>query len=186
MDYGIGRLIFSCFLCLTLHQGTSGSSAKVDEPVMAAYCDIVNDPIKFDGKPIIVWATYRYGFEVQELFCLECRDQGKAWLEFSDALDKKSRNALKKLPKREGTINAVFRGTFEASGGPYGHLEYRFKFVVTEVRQPEVVSKSGWAPEYLPSTAQQKLCGSRAARKQHSADRPTGCEPRALQFSLHL
>ncbi len=32
-------------------------------------------------QEVNVRATYRYGFEWQELYCLDCKDKGKAWLE---------------------------------------------------------------------------------------------------------
>lgn len=132
-------------------------SKQVATPI--TYCDTVNDSKKYDGKEVSVRATYRYGFEWQELFCLDCRKVGKTWLEFDDDAVAQYKAALKKFPKHQGTVNAVFTGTFESSKGPYGDGGYRFKFVVRAISNAEVVSKSGWDPEHLPSNSRKKVCG---------------------------
>jgi hypothetical protein len=51
------------------------------------FCDLVRNPDKYDGQEVSVRTTYRYGFEWQELYCLDCKDTGKAWLEVPFDLD---------------------------------------------------------------------------------------------------
>ncbi|MFN3330192.1 MAG: hypothetical protein ACK419_04620 [Pyrinomonadaceae bacterium] len=125
--------------------------------MIVEFCDLVKNPGKYDGKEVTVRATYRYGFEWQEIFCLGCRDVGKTWLEIGD-ITKKSKKVLKKFPKDDGTINALFTGTFESSKGPYGDGSYRFRFVLKEISQVEVVTKSGADPKQLPDDKQKKVC----------------------------
>lgn len=125
------------------------------------YCELVKSPEKYDGKEIIVHATYRYGFEWQEMFCLGCRDKGKTWLEIDeDNITKKSKKVLKKFPKDIGTINALFTGIFESSKGHFGDGGYRFRFVVKEISRAELVTKSGADPGSLPDAIRKKVCCS--------------------------
>jgi hypothetical protein len=123
-----------------------------------AYCDIVKSANDYDNKSITVRASFRYGFEVQELFCTQCRKIGKTWVEFDEDNIKQINSALKKTPKNAGTINGVFSGTFRSLNGPYGDGGYRFMFKVKVLEKVEVVSKSGWDPETLPDEVKNKLC----------------------------
>lgn len=135
------------------------SQKPLNSPVVD-YCDVLKSPNDFDGKRVTLRATYRYGFEWQEIFCLQCRDRGKTWLEIDDdAISPKSKKMLKKLPKNDGTINAIFTGKFESSKGPFGDGSYRFRFVLEEIRQAKLVSKSGFDPTQLPEDVRKKLCG---------------------------
>lgn len=129
---------------------------------MTAFCDLIGNPEKYDGKEVVVSATYRYGFEWQEIFCMECRKIGRTWLEFDDDLAIQSKRELKKFPKNQGTVNAVFTGTFQSSKGPYGDGGYRYQLRVREVSHPRIVSKSGWAPEHLPPNVRKLVCGGRS------------------------
>lgn len=127
------------------------------------YCDLVKNPEKYDGKEVAVRATYRYGFEWQEMFCLDCRDMGKTWLEIDeDNITKKSKKILKKFPKDDGTINALFTGTFDSSKGSYGDGGYRFRFVLKEISQAKLLTKSGGDPKQLPDDTRKKVCGAAA------------------------
>jgi hypothetical protein len=123
-----------------------------------SYCELIRHPAEYDGKRVAVRATYRYGFEWQELFGLKCRDTGKTWLEFETETAATVRRALSKAPQHQGTLNATFYGTFRGTKGPYGDGGYPFRFDVKSVRAVEVVSKDGWAPERLSASEQQKLC----------------------------
>ena len=138
-------LLFGCLLFLSW-QGALGHER--DRPrskpgaVLVAYCDLVNNPEKYDGKEVTVRATYRYGFEWQEIFCLECRKVGKTWLEFDDDAAAQYKAALKKFPKHQGTVNAVFAGIFQSSKGPFGDGGYRFRFVVKGINSEEFSLKA--------------------------------------------
>jgi hypothetical protein len=118
---------------------------------VVAYCDLVTNPDKYDGKEVTVHATYRYGFEWQEIFCMECRKIAKTWLEFDEELKSDFKSKLKKFPRDQGTVNAIFTGTFHSSKGPYGDGGYRFRFDVRTISSVEVVSKEGRDPEHLPA-----------------------------------
>jgi hypothetical protein len=110
---------------------------------LVSYCDLVSNPEKFEGKEVTVRASYRYGFEWQELFCLECRKVGKTWLEFGDDFTHESRVGLKRFPKSQGTINAVFTGIFHSSKGSYGDGSYRFQLMLRVITHAELVSENG-------------------------------------------
>ena len=125
------------------------------------YCELVKNPEKYDGKEVTVRATYRYGFEWSEIFCLDCRDIGKTWLEIGD-VTKKSEKTLKKFPKDDGTINALFTGKFESSKGSYGDGGYRFRFVLKEISQAKLLTKSGADPKQLPDDTRKKVCAAAA------------------------
>jgi hypothetical protein len=156
----IGLLLFF-FLWQSAFNDITGISQKnICSDTVMDYCDLVKNPEKYDGKEVTVRATYRYGFEWQEMFCLECRKVGKTWLEFDSDNTKPLEAALKKTPKDMGTINAVFSGIFQSSKGPFGDGGYRFKFTVKVISNVEVVYKDGRDPEQLPSEVRQKVCGS--------------------------
>jgi hypothetical protein len=96
------------------------SAGGIHAQTAVSFCDLVRNPEKFNGREIIVRATYRYGYEWSELYCLDCLDKGKAWLWMRD-LDAASLRALKKLPKDAGIANLTVRGDF-SSGGHFGDL----------------------------------------------------------------
>ena len=62
------------------------------------FCDLVRNPEKYNGEEITVRATYRYGFEWSQLYCLDCAKKGKAWLD-TGFLDDASARSLKRAPK---------------------------------------------------------------------------------------
>ena len=126
---------------------------------MVAFCDLVANPDKYDGKEVTVRATYRYGFEWQEIFCMECRKIAKTWLEFDEGLKSEFKATLKKFPRDQGTVNGIFTGTFHSSKGPYGDGGYRFRFDVKAISRIEVVSKEGWDPAHLPAESRKRVCG---------------------------
>jgi hypothetical protein len=122
------------------------------------YCDLIKHPEEYDGKQVMIEASYRYMFEVQELFCLSCRERGKTWLEFGFDVDEKSHKALKKGPNNQGTLNGTFFGTFHSSGGRFGDGGYSFKLDLKYVYKVEVISKEGWDPKKLSNIKLEKLC----------------------------
>jgi hypothetical protein len=105
------------------------------------FCELVRNPELYNGKEVTVRATYKYGFEWQMLYCLDCLDKGKAWLEIPSELDDASRKALKRAPKGAGTINLTVEGIF-MSGSTYGHQNmYHYKFVARKISDVAVVIK---------------------------------------------
>jgi hypothetical protein len=152
--------ILGLILLPFLWQVASGQENN-NNPMTVEYCALVKNPEKYDGKEVTVRATYRYGFEWSEIFCLDCRDTGKTWLEIGD-ITKKSEKILKKFPKDDGTINALFTGTFESSKGPFGDGGYRFRLMLKEISQAKLVTKSGADPKQLPDDTRKKVCAAAA------------------------
>ncbi len=161
-------------LWIVLWGGATAGAQQHGEADMAgytpvSYCELVRHPKEYDGKNVAVLATYRYGFEWQEMFCMKCRDQGKTWLEFETESASAIRRALGKAPRHQGTLNATFYGTFRGTKGPYGDGGYVFRFDVKSVKAVDIVSKDGWAPERLSASEQQKLC--QGDEKETAAER---------------
>lgn len=147
--------VLSLFLIFEKHICGQESS----ENTSISFCDLLRNPEKYDGKQVTVYATYRYGFEWQEMYCLGCRDLGKMWLEFGE-LTKKSQKILKRFPKDNGTINAIFIGEFESSKGPFGDGGYKYRFVLKDIKNAEFVTKSSAVPEQLTDNMRKNICGS--------------------------
>jgi hypothetical protein len=154
------RKILTILVILVLISfGQTVIAQNIDSPSSVEYCDLVKNPEEYDGENVIIHATYRYGFEWQEMYCLGCATAPRTWLEIdSDNVTKKSRKALKRLPRDGATVNALFIGKFESSGGPFGDGAYRFRFMVREVSQIELVTKSSAAAPGLPDEARKKVC----------------------------
>jgi hypothetical protein len=112
-----------------------------EQPMSRSFCELVRDPAMYDGKLVKVRATYRYGFEWQELYCLGCLDRGKAWSEFAHELDRGSRRALRRAPKYAGVVNVTVTGVFKGEGH-FGHLNgYRYMVVMSKIEDLRIVSK---------------------------------------------
>jgi len=122
------------------------------------FCDLIRNPEAYDGKTITVRATYRYGFEWSELYCLECLDKGKAWLELPSTLDDASTKQLKLTPKGAGIVNLTVTATFE-SGGHFGHMGYRYKFVASQIADVAVLSKGMKSIAEEKGVEQRWACG---------------------------
>jgi hypothetical protein len=110
------------------------------------FCDLIRNPAKYNGKAVTIRATYRYGFEWSDLYCLDCRDQGKAWLDMPVALEDTSARSLKKMPKA-GIVNLTVQGVF-VSGGTFGHSNgYRYKIEPSKISDVVVLQKGLKSPE---------------------------------------
>jgi hypothetical protein len=134
------------------------------------YCRIVEQPSAFQNTDLTVSATYRYGFEWSELYCMACLNPGRTWVDFDPSVEDSTPSAfLKRLRQSSDlgrTANVVFTGRFQAPGS-YGHGNaYRFRFLVRFVREVKIVFKDGRVPEQLPADAQSKVC---ADRRHHAA-----------------
>jgi hypothetical protein len=147
------RILSRVLLILFLSQAVAGSDTKV------SFCDLVQNPEKFNGKEVTVRATYRYGFEWEQLYCLDCLDKGKAWLEIPADIDDASEKAMKQAPKGAGIVNLTIQGTF-MSGGTYGHLNgYRYQFVAKEISNVAVVLKGMKSLAEEKEAEKQWACG---------------------------
>jgi hypothetical protein len=109
--------------------------------VSVSFCDLLRNPERYSGQEVTVRATYKYGFEWQELYCLECADKGRAWLEFPFDADDDSFKALKPAPKGSGIVNMTVQGRF-VSGGHFGHSNgYPYKFIAKRVSDVAIVQR---------------------------------------------
>jgi hypothetical protein len=147
------RTLNRIFLILLLSESVAGSDAGV------SFCDLVRNPEKFNGKEVTIRATHRYGFEWEELYCLECLDKGKAWLEVSDDIDDASQKALRRAPKGADIVNLTVSGTF-VSGSTYGHSNgYRYKFVARKISDVSVILKGMKSPAEEKEAEKHWACG---------------------------
>jgi len=134
----------------------TGASRPQSSPT---FCDLMRSPGKYNGKDVTIRATYRYGFEWSELYCLDCLDQGKAWLDMSTALEDKSAKSLKKMPKDAGIVNLTVQGVF-VSGGTFGHSNaYRYKIEPTKISDVVVLQKGMRSPEEEKKVEKRWACG---------------------------
>ncbi len=134
------------------------SNQEIEGYTQVSYCDLIRNLKEYEHRRVAVSASYRYGFEWQELFCMRCRDQGKTWLEFNEKTANAVRRSLRKAPPDHGIINATFYGILDGSNGPYGDGGYSYRFDVELVKDVEVVYRDGRAPELLPADVQKRLC----------------------------
>lgn len=124
-----------------------------------AFCDLMRSPEKYNGKKVTVRATYRYGVEWSELYCLDCLDQGKAWLDMPTSLENTSAKSLKKMPKGAGIVNLTVQGIF-ASGGTFGHSNaYRYKIEPTKISDVVVLQKGMKSPAEEKNIEKRCACG---------------------------
>jgi len=114
-------------------------TGRINPQSPVTFCDLVRNPDKYNGKEVIVRATYRYGFEWSELYCLDCLDQGKTWLDRTVDLEDTSARSLKKMPKGAGIVNLTVQGVF-VSGGAFGHENgYHYKIVAHKISDVAVI-----------------------------------------------
>lgn len=123
------------------------------------FCDLLRNPEKFNGQQVTVRATWRYGVEWSELYCLECRDRGRAWLDLSSDVDEASERRLKKTPKGAGIVNLTIQGTFRA-GGNYGHMNgYHYEIMPNRISDIKILQKGMKSPKEAEEIEKQFACG---------------------------
>ena len=146
------RLLSWIFVLFVLTGGVHSQS-----PV--TFCDLLRNPEKYNGKEVTVRATYRYGFEWSQLYCLDCLDHGKAWLGMPVSLEDTSARSLKKMPKYAGIVNLTVQGVFE-TGGNFGHLNgYRYRIEPYKISDVAVLQKGMKSPEEEERVEKRWGCG---------------------------
>ncbi|HEY2823599.1 MAG TPA: hypothetical protein VGJ06_21315 [Candidatus Acidoferrum sp.] len=146
------KLRFVFVLALATFCNSSYSQESV------SFCDLLRNPEKYDGKEVIVRATWRYGFEWSQFYCIDCLPKQTTWLEISPDLDEKSSRVLRRRPK-SGIVNITVQGIFQ-SGGHFGHLNgYQNRFIAREVKDVVVVSSGMKSPENEQRVEKQWACG---------------------------
>jgi len=146
------RLLAAAVTALLLSTGAGPS------PTSVTLCDLIREPERYNGAHVIVRATWKHWFEISQLYCLDCNDKGRVWLEFSDDLARASRRALKSGPN-EGVVNLTVDGVFR-SGGGFGHLAgYQYKFTAAKVSNVALVVKGLAGPDVTEKAEKQWACG---------------------------
>lgn len=130
---------------------------EAQQPERVRFCDLLKDPGKFDGRAVTLKASYRYGFEWQELFCVSCKGAVRVWLNLGEEPSKALARELRRLPKHQGTVNGIFTGVFRGKASAYGNGGYRYQLDLSALTGVDVVSKSGAVPEVLPAADRKRL-----------------------------
>lgn len=86
-------------------------TGRVDPQAPVTFCDLVRNPEKYNGQEVKVRATYRYGVEWSEQYCLDCLDRGKAWL-VPVAVDEAAERTSKRLPEGAGIVNLTVQDNY--------------------------------------------------------------------------
>jgi hypothetical protein len=125
------------------------------------FCDLVSNPDSFNEKEVTIRATYIFAFEVEHLYCLDCLEKGRVWLEIPDDLDKRSMKVLKQAPKGAGTVNLMVQGVF-VTGGSYGPGNfYRHKIVAHKIMDLVVLVKGMKPLKYKQEQEARSWCGGK-------------------------
>ena len=134
-------------------------SAAVHAQTPVKFCDLLRNPEKYRDQQVKVRATFRYGFEWQQLYCLDCLDKGRAWLWLPDEMDDESTRTFKKMPKGAGMVNLTVVGVLHF-GGSYGHRNgYRYELIAQEIRDVAVIRKGTKGPATESKLEQLWACG---------------------------
>ena len=144
----LGPVAFAVMLPASMFLGTS----QVDY-ITVKYCDLVDRPSEYDGKHVKLSASYRYGFESNEVYCVACRGELLTFGLYSQGAKVKE---MKKAPKGSGTINATFSGVFrkrtDIGNG------YTYQLDIDNITDVRVISKSYAVPERLEKSEKDRLC----------------------------
>lgn len=137
-------------------------SAAPEPQTLLGFCDLLNDPEKYNGKVVTVRATYQYWFEASYLYCLGCEKGGRVWLQLPFYFDDKSSEIeFNKAPDGAGIVNVTVTGRFEY-GGTYGHLNgYRYQLTVKKVRNLVVLQHGMKSAERGRKTEERWACGGK-------------------------
>ena len=135
--------------------------ARKGKPEVVSFCVLMSDSEKYRDKEVRIKATYRYGFEIAELYCLGC-DKTHAWVELDEDYKEHSKSRYVRMIKSNGfqgrTVNVEVIGTL-VSGSGFGHFgRLPFKFVVKSLVKAEIIADTGPEPHALSQKERKKLC----------------------------
>lgn len=157
-------IIFTCILFSALIGVPAQKSlyesrvASAWEIPTVAYCELIHNAEKYDGKVVRTNATYRFGFEWAEFYCLDCWDgEHRTWVDYEDELCPKSKK-IKGNNFRGRTVNVQVVGKFYGAGRMgYGHMNaYRYKFVVSCMERAKTIWNDSFVPSSLPADIAKK------------------------------
>ena len=133
------------------------NASSTSEIQTVAYCELLSNPEKYDRKIVRTTATYRFGFEWSEFYCLDCWDgKQRTWVEY-DALCENSKK-IKDNGFRGRTVNVQVVGMFfGAARMGYGHMNaYQYKFVVQCIEKAKTILNDSFLPAALPASVAKK------------------------------
>jgi hypothetical protein len=146
-------IIYSTILSLFLGAASMAQHPKYKE---VNFCDLARQPETYRGRTIKVTAVYRYGFEWSELYCLECLNSDRIWVDFDDS----SSTSQKRISPHGSigrTVQVVLIGRIDDGGG-YGHMgAYRFRLLVNQVVKSKVLLNDSPSPNSLPIKVVKKM-----------------------------
>lgn len=160
--------IFIFSACVFPQQPENKSNAQI---INVIFCDLMKNPTVYSDKLTSIKATYRYGFEWSELYCSDCLDRGRIWLDVTDSFSEDSKKKYRKKLKSNGfagkTVNVTFVGKVY-SGGRYGHMgAYEYKFIAQRVEFAEVILKDSPVYPVLPDEIKAKTYCQKKDQKAH-------------------
>jgi len=161
--------IVAALACLLFFPGANAGfqadQSRLYKPAPSVeLCYVLRNSEFYDGKQITIKATYRKTPNSSQLYCMACADWGDVWMR--EVLPKpgegsqgiRELNDLLNARKSGITVNGVFTGVFR---GPstYGFLgAYTYQIEVREVRDVEVLFRTGTEPRYLSPDMKKKVC----------------------------
>src|SRR5262249_32501957 len=146
------------FIVLSPLQESASSRANSENThvVDVSYCDLVNNPERYDQKIVRVSAVYVYGFEGAVLYCPECyRNEYKTWVKPEESLMSCTRPGIIKKLKGDAhkgrTLSVIMVGKFHGKEGRFGHENsYRFQLDLSCVEAATVLAEGARAPGDIP------------------------------------
>jgi hypothetical protein len=129
--------------------------AHAESPIQ--FCDLLRNPSRYNGQRVRVRVTHRYVFEVSELFCLECSDKGRVWLDTTNIDDEASERAFRKMPAA-GIVNLTIEGVFMAEGH-FGHTGWPYQLKAEKIEGVKVLLNGRKPPEAEREIEKKWACG---------------------------
>jgi hypothetical protein len=117
-----------------------------------SFCDLLKNPMLYEGKQVRTKAVYRHGGEeLAELYCAECLAAGRVSADFDQSFDPNNPAKIVTDIERERTVSLIIVGKFYSGDKRYGHLnQYRSKFVMSRIEKAKVLLNSITDPTKLP------------------------------------
>ena len=120
-----------------------------------SFCELVLDPVRYDGKIVRLRVKYLVGGETRVIYDKKC--EGQAWVEFDHVFDTCTEKSVSQRlqrgdsPPTEGLFNGLWEsevitvGMFAHDKQGFGHLnaykyEFTIKWVEKVVRGPKKVA----------------------------------------------
>jgi hypothetical protein len=141
------------------------------EYVTVSYCNLMHNTERYSGKLVRVSAIYRYGFEWSELYCLECVNEARTWVDLDESFMSSTKSSVRKKIGEHGfkgrTVRVIMVGRFDEGGG-YGHMgAYRFRLLVSRLENADVILNDSPSPNALPKKVLSEIhCSDELTERQ--------------------